>query len=60
MNPNNPPPKKIQQEDKITFEMGLDDEINKEEMLDVFRVDPEFEQARILFLNISIYKCVCT
>lgn len=27
--------------------MGLDDEINKEEMLDVFRVDPQFEQVRL-------------
>lgn len=32
-----------EQGDKITFEMSLNDAIDKEEMLDVFRFDPEFE-----------------
>jgi pre-mRNA-splicing factor CWC22 len=31
------------QGDKITFEMTLEDAIDKEEMLDVFRVDPDYE-----------------
>ena len=34
-----PPPGAAQ----ITFELGLDDNLEKEELLDVFRVDPEYE-----------------
>jgi len=32
----------VEKEDQITFEMGLDEELNKEEILDVFREDLEF------------------
>lgn len=34
----------VEKEDQITFELGLDDELDKQEMLDVFRPDPDFEE----------------
>jgi pre-mRNA-splicing factor CWC22 len=34
----------VEKEDKITFEMSLEDQIDKEEMLDVFRFDPQYEE----------------
>jgi len=34
----------VEAEDQITHELGLDDELDKEELLDVFRFDPEFEK----------------
>lgn len=40
-----PRPQTQPQEDRITFELGLEDAVNKEEMLDVFRMDPDFEQV---------------
>eukprot|EP01039_Chlorochromonas_danica_P002305 gene2305-2525_t len=32
----------VEREDQITFEIGLDDDIDKEEMLDIFRPDPKY------------------
>jgi pre-mRNA-splicing factor CWC22 len=43
----------VESEDQITFEIGLDDEIDKEEMLDVFRFDPKIEENEQLWLQIK-------
>ena len=43
----------VEREDQITFEIGLDDEVDKEEMLDVFRVDPDFEQNEAAWAEIK-------
>ena len=42
----------VEREDQITFETGLDDEIDKEEMLDIFRVDPDFAENEGLWSQI--------
>mmetsp|Transcript_26578 Transcript_26578/g.58859 ORF Transcript_26578/g.58859 Transcript_26578/m.58859 type:complete len:339 (-) Transcript_26578:69-1085(-) len=42
----------VEREDQITFEIGLDDEIDKEEMLDIFRVDPNFAENEQLWEQI--------
>lgn len=34
----------VEREDQITFELGLDDEVDREELLDVFKVDPNFAE----------------
>mmetsp|Transcript_21343 Transcript_21343/g.35727 ORF Transcript_21343/g.35727 Transcript_21343/m.35727 type:complete len:602 (-) Transcript_21343:282-2087(-) len=43
----------VEREDQITFEIGLDDDIDKEEMLDVFRVDPDFAENEKLWEQIK-------
>lgn len=43
----------VEKEEQITFELGLDDEIDKEEMLDVFRVDPKYEDNEKLWEEIK-------
>jgi hypothetical protein len=50
----------VEKDDKITFEIGLEDPINKEEMLDVFRFDPEYDQNEKLWKEIKkVRACVC-
>lgn len=43
----------VEREDQITFEIGLDDEVDKEEMLDIFRYDPNFEENEKLWEEIK-------
>ena len=43
----------VEKDDQITFELGLDDEIDKEEILDVYRFDPNFEENEKLWLEIK-------
>jgi pre-mRNA-splicing factor CWC22 len=43
----------VEREDQITFELGLDDEVDKEEMLDIFRYDANFEENQKLWENIK-------
>eukprot|EP01032_Pedospumella_encystans_P024804 gene24804-28035_t len=43
----------VEREDQITFEIGMDDDIDKEEMLDIFRVDPDFEENERLWEQIK-------
>ena len=43
----------VEREDQITFDLGLDDEIDKEEMLDIFRFDPSFEENEQLWEKIK-------
>ncbi|KAM3567261.1 hypothetical protein VYU27_010590, partial [Nannochloropsis oceanica] len=43
----------VEKEDKITFEMSLDDDINKEEMLDIFRFDPDYENNERMWKEIK-------
>ena len=39
----------VEREDQITFDLGLDDAVDKEEMLDVFRFDPSFAENEKLW-----------
>jgi len=39
----------VEREDQITFETGLDDDIEKQELLDIFRLDDKFEEGEILW-----------
>ena len=39
----------VESDDQITHELGLDDELDKEELLDVFRFDPEYEKNEALW-----------
>ena len=34
----------VEREDQVTFELGLDDKVDKEETLDVFKVDDDFDE----------------
>ena len=34
----------VDRNDQITFEIGLDDKLDKQELLDVFRVEKDYEQ----------------
>eukprot|EP01042_Synura_sphagnicola_P004440 gene4440-5623_t len=43
----------VEKEDQITFEIGLDDDIDKEEMLDIFRVDENFEENEKMWEEIK-------
>lgn len=43
----------VERSDQITFEVGLDDDIDKEEMLDIFRVDPQFKENENLWEQIK-------
>ena len=38
--------------DQITFEFGLDDELDKQELLDIFRVDPDYATSERLWKKI--------
>ena len=49
----------MEKDDKITFEMSLDDPINKEEMLDVFRFDPEYEENEKMWKQIKMVRTSC-
>ncbi|CAM9586937.1 unnamed protein product, partial [Phaeothamnion confervicola] len=43
----------VEAEDQVTFEgIGLDDDLNKEETLDVFRYDAQFEQNEEMWVRI--------
>jgi len=42
----------VEKDDKITFEMSLDDEIDKEEMLDIFQFDPDYEKNEQTWVEI--------
>jgi len=42
----------VEREDQITFEIGLDDEVDREEMLDIFRVDNNYEENEKLWEQI--------
>jgi len=41
----------VERSDQITFELGLDDDVDKEEMLDVFRIDPGNQSLAIFLLK---------
>jgi pre-mRNA-splicing factor CWC22 len=43
----------VEREDQITFELGLDDDIDKEEMLDIFRYDPNHAENEKLWLQVK-------
>jgi len=43
----------IEREDQITFEIGLDDEIDKEEMLDIYRYDPNYDENELFWEKIK-------
>ena len=43
----------VEREDLITFELGLDDDIDKEEMLDIFRYDPNYEENERLWEQVK-------
>jgi pre-mRNA-splicing factor CWC22 len=43
----------VEKEDQITFDLGLDDDIDKEEMLDIFRFDQQFEENENLWTEIK-------
>jgi pre-mRNA-splicing factor CWC22 len=43
----------VERSDQITFEVGLTDEIDREEMLDIFRVDPQFKENEELWEQIK-------
>lgn len=43
----------VEREDQITFEIGLDDEIDREEMLDVFRFDKSYSENEKLWEQIK-------
>ena len=43
----------VEQEDQITHEIGLDDELTSEDLLDVFRYDPEYEKNEALWSEIK-------
>ena len=43
----------VEREDLITFELGLDDDIDKEEMLDIFRYDPHYEENERLWEQVK-------
>ena len=42
----------VEREDQITFEIGLDDEIMKQELLDVYRFDDKYEENEELWSKI--------
>ena len=43
----------VESQDQITHEMGLEDELDKEDLLDVFRFDNEYEKNESLWLDIK-------
>ncbi|KAH8061702.1 hypothetical protein JL720_13404 [Aureococcus anophagefferens] len=43
----------VEREDQITFELSLDDKIDKEDLLDVFRVDDDFEAHEAAWADIK-------
>jgi len=43
----------VERGDQITFELGLDDEIEKEDMLDIYRFDPKFDENEKLWAEIK-------
>ena len=43
----------VERADQITFEVGLSDDIDREEMLDIFRVDPQFKENETLWEQIK-------
>ncbi|CAM9644080.1 unnamed protein product [Heterosigma akashiwo] len=42
----------VERSEQITFELGLDDDLQREEMLDVFRFDPDYEQNEKMWVAI--------
>ena len=43
----------VEKEDQITFETGLDDEVDKEEMLDVFLMDPNYAESEEMWEGVK-------
>eukprot|EP01138_Halocafeteria_seosinensis_P009483 gb/GECG01009691.1/.p1 GENE.gb/GECG01009691.1/~~gb/GECG01009691.1/.p1 ORF type:complete len:1013 (+),score=194.59 gb/GECG01009691.1/:1-3039(+) len=43
----------VEADDQITHEIGLDDKLDKEETLDVFKYDPQFEENEKLWTEIK-------
>lgn len=43
----------VERSDQITFEVGLDDEIDREEMLDIFRADANFKENEAMWEQIK-------
>jgi pre-mRNA-splicing factor CWC22 len=43
----------VERSEQITFEIGLEDRIEKSELLDIFKVDPEYGQNEKLWTEIK-------
>lgn len=43
----------VEREDQITFDINFEDDIDKEEMLDIYRFDPKFAENEELYLEIK-------